>query len=165
MKVFFLILCIISHIAYARDSGDASWTKVSLIIYQIHTFLPLTIIHTFCENVFLQAVSHYVSDLSWRRFLLNLINPSLNDIVDETNQRTLQHSELMLDSEANWTTAVLKTLSRQDTFNNIVSEALKAVTRIIGWSALMLVRIGRILKNYIIFLLNSSRDCIHFEMI
>ena len=84
MKVFFLILFIISHIAYARDSGDASWTKVSLIIYQIHTFLPLTIIHTFCENVFLQAVSHYVSDLSWRRFLLNLINPSLDDIVDET---------------------------------------------------------------------------------
>merc|ERR1711902_485128 len=111
MKVLVLCLCIISHLTYATDSGEASWTK---------------------------AVSRYVSDLSWRRFLLNLINPSLNDMVDEANRRTLQPTEIALDSEANWKLALLKTLSRQDTFNNIISEMLKAVTRIIGWSALML---------------------------
>ena len=125
------------------------------------------IIHTFCENVFLQAVSHYVSDLSWRRFLLNLINPSLNDIVDEANRRTLKPSEIALDSEANWKLALLKTLSRQDTFNNIISEMLKAVTRIIGWSALMLVRFKHCLQEIFICFCysNSSRDYIHFEMI
>ena len=152
MKVLVLYLCIISHLTYARDSGEASWTKVSLIIYQIHTFLPLTIIHTFCENVFLQAVSHYVSDLSWRRFLLNLINPSLNDMVDEANRRTLQPTEIELDSQANWKLAVTKTLSRQDTFNNIISEMLKAITRIIGWSALIVVRICYFLQEILKYL-------------
>merc|ERR1719461_209355 len=74
-----------------------------------------------------KAVAEYVSTLSWRRLLLNLL---------DLRARTRPGAELGLDNQATWGEAVTKTLARQSTFNNVVSEILKAVTRIVGWGLL-----------------------------
>ena len=59
-----------------------------------------------------QAVAEYVSTLSWRRLLLNLLDPGLNDLLD-LPPRTRPRAELGLDNEATWGEAVTKTLARQ----------------------------------------------------
>ena len=59
-----------------------------------------------------QAVAEYVSTLSWRRLLLNLLDPGLNDLLD-LRARTQPGAELGLDNEATWGEAVTKTLARQ----------------------------------------------------
>ena len=49
--------------------------------------------------------------------------------------------DLELDGEADWLVAISKTLARQSTYNNVISEMLKGITRIVGWLLLTLVRI------------------------
>ena len=49
-----------------------------------------------------------MSTLSWRRLLLNLLDPGLNDLLD-LRARTLPAS----DNQATWAEAVTKTLARQ----------------------------------------------------
>ena len=49
--------------------------------------------------------------MNWKRFLFNLIDPQLNDILEkqqEENQETFT-----LDSSADWNNAVMSTLARQ----------------------------------------------------
>ena len=53
-----------------------------------------------------------MSTLSWRRLLLNLLDPGLNDLLD-LRARTQPGAELGLDNEATWAEAVTKTLARQ----------------------------------------------------
>merc|ERR1711892_529138 len=59
-----------------------------------------------------------------------------------------------LADEANWVVALKKTLARQSTYNNVVSEMLKAVTRIVGWLLLTLTLYG----NEFTDLIRRKRD-------
>merc|ERR1712242_211947 len=82
------------------------------------------------------AVNNYVSDLSWSTFLINLIDPNLNDIMERAKLKKLEEKTLDLESNADWIEAIQKSLLRQSHFNTIISEFLKGVTRMIGWAVL-----------------------------
>ena len=104
-----------------------------------------------------QAVSHYVSSMSWTKLLINLLHPNLNDMMEEAKLKHLQQETFSLQSDADWVEALQKSLLRQrwgspikrrtlwlisfSHFNTIISELLKGVTRIIGWTVLGLVTI------------------------
>jgi len=87
------------------------------------------------EASWTKAIDNYVSKMTWKRFLFNLIDPSINDILEKRQGENLKEA-FMLDSSADWNKSVMGTLARQSMFNNIVSEILKAVTRILGWAIL-----------------------------
>ena len=50
--------------------------------------------------------------MTWKRFLFNLIDPSINDILEKRQGETREDS-FMLDSNADWNNAVMGTLARQ----------------------------------------------------
>ena len=54
-----------------------------------------------------------MSSLSWSTFLINLIDPNLNDIMEKTRLKKLDDKTLDLDSDADWIEAVRKSLVRQ----------------------------------------------------
>ena len=68
--------------------------------------------HWWCPPA-LQAVDHYVSGMSWSKFLMNLIDPNLNDIVEKTKLKHEQALPLSLESDADWFLAIQKSLLRQ----------------------------------------------------
>jgi len=56
-------------------------------------------------------------------------------------------ASLGLDTSGNWIKAFTKTIARQSIFGNVVSESLKAVTRIIGWGFMTLVLYGNVFER------------------
>ena len=88
------------------------------------------------KTILFQAVSNYFSSQSLSSIVLGQMFPSLvpKRLVDE-------RVDLELDGEADWLVAISKTLARQSTYNNVISEMLKGITRIVGWLLLTLVRI------------------------
>ena len=108
-----------------KNMEEASWSKVEMSFScSSLTFLLF------------QAVSNYFSSQSLSSQVLGMIFPSL---VPE--RRVDEKVSLDLNPEADWMEAISKTLARQSTYNNVISEALKGVTRIVGWLLLTLVRI------------------------
>merc|ERR1719483_1104017 len=99
-----------------------------------------------------KAVSNYFSSASISSLALGLIHPDLPNMF--LNQQTAEDrridladeladdKRIDLADEANWVVALRKTLARQSTYNNVVSEILKAVTRIVGWLLLTLTLYG-----------------------
>lgn len=113
-----------------------------------------------------QAVSHYLSQVSLPSLLLGAVHPALPGLLLGPQERTAEldseadwvfaiskavHSSIDILSiclRIDWTgtyelrsmmRAVVQTLARQSAYNNIISEALKGVTRIIGWGILAAV--------------------------
>ena len=80
-----------------------SWTQVGS--------LPSFILPVKC--VVCQAVNHYVRSMSWTKLLINLIDPNLNDVMEETKLKRLQQGPLSLQSDADWVEALEKSLLRQ----------------------------------------------------
>ena len=67
-----------------------------------------------------------------------------------------------LAEEADWSTAVSKVLANQSAYNNVISEVLKGITRIVGWLLLTLVRSNYLFKQHlIIHYLGSLWKCLH----
>ena len=64
------------------------------------------------KQTFFQAINVYLSKMTWKRLLFNLIDPSLNDIM-EKQQNENREEPFTLDSDANWNNAVMSTLARQ----------------------------------------------------
>ena len=62
-------------------------------------------------------------------------------------RRVDEKVSLDLSAEADWVVAISKVLARQSTYNNVISEALKGITRIVGWLLLTLVRTMTIKGN------------------
>ena len=113
--------------SYNRDTRKyfkpwrVNWIKSSwfLVSYHWYHWENLTQLRSLLgarfekeKNIFIinhhyQAVSEYFSELSWRKLLLNMVDPGLNDIIDD-HQRTAE-----FDNTADWSEAVTKTLARQ----------------------------------------------------
>ena len=51
--------------------------------------------------------------MSWSTFLMNLIDPNLNDIMEKTKLQQRDDKTLDLDSDADWIEAIQKSLLRQ----------------------------------------------------
>ena len=86
----------------------------------------------------IQAVSTYFSTASLPSHALGLICPDLPNII--SHQQRQSDKNIDLSAEADWLVAIRKTLARQSTYNNVISEILKGITRIVGWMLLTLVR-------------------------
>merc|ERR1712038_198420 len=52
-----------------------------------------------------------------------------------------------LAEEADWSTAVSKVLANQSAYNNVISEVLKGITRIVGWLLLTLALYGNVFTD------------------
>ena len=99
-----------------------------------------------------QGIYNYLNDKSYQRpnsgrvylllslpsHALGLIHPDLPDII--SHQQRPSEKNIDLSAEADWLVAIRKTLARQSTYNNVISEILKGITRIVGWMLLTLVR-------------------------
>merc|ERR1712123_550482 len=112
-----------------------------------------TSVRSMSEASWSKAVSNYFSSASISSLALGLIHPDLPNIF--LNQQTADDKGIDLAGEANWVVALRKTLARQSTYNNVVSEMLKAVTRIVGWMLLTLVRIDLSSFTYIFSLFQT----------
>eukprot|EP00091_Calanus_sinicus_P001325 TRINITY_DN11310_c0_g1_i1.p1 TRINITY_DN11310_c0_g1~~TRINITY_DN11310_c0_g1_i1.p1 ORF type:complete len:125 (-),score=13.17 TRINITY_DN11310_c0_g1_i1:35-409(-) len=89
-----------------------------------------------------KAVSNYFSTASLPSLALGLIHPDLPDIISQ-HQRPSEKN-IDLSEEADWILALSKTLARQSTYNNVISEILKGITRIVGWLLLTLSLYGNV---------------------
>ena len=106
---------------------EASWSKVFTIILMMnHIRGPI------------QAVSTYFSAASLPSVALGLIHPDLPNLI--SHQQRPSEKNIDLSAEADWLVAIRKTFARQSTYNNVISEILKGITRIVGWMLLTLVR-------------------------
>merc|ERR1712123_162455 len=111
-----------------------------------------TSVRNMSEASWSNAVSNYFSSASISSLALGLIHPDLPNMF--LNHQTAENRRIDLageaaddkgidlSDEANWVVALRKTLARQSTYNNVVSEMLKAVTRIVGWMLLTLTLYG-----------------------
>merc|ERR1712123_4970 len=123
-----------------------------------------TSVRSMSEASWSKAVSNYFTSASLSSLALGLIHPDLPNIL--LNQQTAvdrridltdesaDDKRIDLADEANWVVALRKTLARQSTYNNVVSEMLKAVTRIVGWLLLTLTLYG----NEFTGLIRRKRD-------
>merc|ERR1719312_1974742 len=89
-----------------------------------------------------KAVSNYFSSNTLSSQALGMIFPSL---VPE--RRVDEKVSLDLSAEADWVVAISKVLARQSTYNNVISEALKGITRIVGWLLLTLTLYGNVFTD------------------
>merc|ERR1712123_550675 len=99
-----------------------------------------TSVRNMSEASWSNAVSNYFSSASISSLALGLIHPDLPNLF--FNQQAAENRCIHLADDANWVVALRKTLARQSTYNNVVSEMLKAVTRIVGWLLLTLTLYG-----------------------
>merc|ERR1712123_340103 len=124
-----------------------------------------TSVRSMSEASWSKAVSNYFTTTSLSSLALGLIHPDLPNIFFNRQTADDRRIDLAVESaddkridladEANWVVALKKTLARQSTYNNVVSEMLKAVTRIVGWMLLTLVRIDLSSFTYIFSLFQT----------
>eukprot|EP00090_Calanus_glacialis_P002002 TRINITY_DN11506_c0_g1_i1.p1 TRINITY_DN11506_c0_g1~~TRINITY_DN11506_c0_g1_i1.p1 ORF type:complete len:163 (+),score=41.64 TRINITY_DN11506_c0_g1_i1:56-490(+) len=92
-----------------------------------------------------KAVSNYFSTNSLPSHALGLIHPDLPNII--SHQQSPSEKNIDLSAEADWLVAIRKTLARQSTYNNVISEILKGITRIVGWMLLTLSLYGNVFTD------------------
>jgi len=127
-----LVLAMIVHMTRSISLGkmeeEASWTK---------------------------AVSHYFSSNSLPSLVLGMIDPSLANLIqnpthtddrqtnrDDIDEKTIDLANIDLAESADWIVAFNKTLAKQSTYNTVINEVLKGITRIAGWLLLTLSLYG-----------------------
>jgi len=106
------------------------------------TYSTTTTMKNMEEASWSKAVSNYFSSQSPSSQVLGMIFPTL---VPE--RRVDEKVSLDLNAEADWMEAISKTLARQSTYNNVISEALKGITRIVGWLLLTLTLYGNVFTD------------------
>merc|ERR1712142_644062 len=122
--------------------------RLKLTIFFLFSSFQLTYSTSTIKNMreasWSKAVSNYFSSQSLSSMVLGQMFPSLvpKRLVDE-------RVDLELDGEADWLVAISKTLARQSTYNNVISEMLKGITRIVGWLLLTLTLYGNVFTDLI----------------
>ena len=83
-----------------------------------------------------------------------MIDPSLANLIqnpthtddrqtnrDDIDEKTIDLANIDLAESADWIVAFNKTLAKQSTYNTVINEVLKGITRIAGWLLLTLVKL------------------------
>ena len=78
-----------------------------------------------------KPTSSYLSTASLPSLALGLIHPDLPNII--SHQQSPSEKNIDLSAEADWLVAIRKTLARQSTYNNVISEILKGITLVRKW--------------------------------
>ena len=98
-------------------------------------------------------MSNYFSSQSLPSLALGLMFPNMPNLI--SNPRTPDEKNIDLNAEADWVVAIRKTLARQSTYNNVISEILKGITRIVGWLLLTLVRRRDLVERFYLFMFSQ----------
>eukprot|EP00092_Neocalanus_flemingeri_P019303 GFUD01020909.1.p1 GENE.GFUD01020909.1~~GFUD01020909.1.p1 ORF type:complete len:173 (-),score=38.08 GFUD01020909.1:511-1029(-) len=103
---------------------------------------------TYDEASWSKAVSNYFSTASLPSLALGLIDPNLPKLISSPQTPSADEKNVALNDEADWVVAIRKVLARQSTYNTVISEILKGITRIAGWLMLTLGIYGNIFTDF-----------------